>query len=214
MIKIKNLNFQINKNKMLLSDINLDIAKNSKCALIGANGAGKSTLINCLLNINEVYSGNIEINDINAKKPKTHAFLSFFPSESLNLHINARSFLINCFLLDINSKEKAYARIEYLTTFFKINPIIFSKNISKLSSGEKQIIKLFYTFLVPKPIIILDEPTNYLDFKMKASFFKLIKTPEFANTTFLISSHEILELKNNTDSVIYLQNGKIEFSGD
>jgi ABC-type multidrug transport system ATPase subunit len=212
MIKVEKLNVKV-KNNFLLKNVSFNIEKGVKCSLIGANGAGKTSLMNALLNINENYEGTIKLNNINAKEFKCHKFIEFIPADSLTFNTKTKRFLIDYYLLQENNIKNALDRINYLANFFKFSDFLLEKKISKLSSGEKQIVKIILAFLFVKEIIILDEPTNYLDFRMKALLFKLIKSNEFKNTTFLISSHEILELKENTEYVIYLQNGEVKFTG-
>ena len=68
-IEIKNLSFAYEKNKNILSSLNLKINKAEKIAITGSNGSGKSTFVNILMGFYEDYRGSIFVdnNKLNEK---------------------------------------------------------------------------------------------------------------------------------------------------
>ena len=193
-IEVKDLNLLI-KDKILLSNANFKIKKGKKVALIGKNGSGKSTLLKELIkNDNE----NIKISN--------NAVIGFLDQEQ-NILNQDKTILEN---IKINSSyEESFIRINLDGFGFKGDAVY--KKISTLSGGEKVRVAICKLLLSDNNIIILDEPTNYLDIKCMESLENALKNTD---KTLLIVSHDRKFISNICNSILEIENNKIyQFDG-
>lgn len=193
-IEVKDLNLLI-KDKILLSNANFKIKKGKKVALIGKNGTGKSTLLKELIK-----------NDNESIKISNNAVIGFLDQEQNILNQN-RTILEN---IKINSSyEESFIRINLDGFGFKGDAVY--KKISTLSGGEKVRVAICKLLLSDNNIIILDEPTNYLDIKCMESLEDALKNTD---KTLLIVSHDRKFISNICNSILEIENNKIyQFDG-
>ena len=89
------------------------------------------------------------------------------------------------------------------------------KKIENLSKGEKTLVSIASILAFNPKVILLDEPTNSLDYEYKNKIIKLLKMLKNKyNKTILISSHDIDFVLKVTDNVFVIDDGKIVLSGD
>ncbi|SHK25462.1 macrolide transport system ATP-binding/permease protein [Clostridium cavendishii DSM 21758] len=194
-IEVKHLNLFVS-NKLLLKDICFKVKNGKKVALIGNNGCGKSTLLNEIINNN---NENIKISK--------NAVIGYFDQSQTILDEN-KSILEN--VRENCSFTESFVRIKLDGFGFKGDTVF--KFVSKLSGGEKVKVALCKTLLSDNNILILDEPTNYLDIKsMQALETALMNT----NKTLIIVSHDRKFISNVCDYIIEIENNTVkEFNGN
>jgi ABC-2 type transport system ATP-binding protein len=78
-----------------------------------------------------------------------------------------------------------------------------------LSSGLKKIIMIIQAFVAPYDIIVADEPTANLDFETRMNFYKLVTEENKKGKTFLISTHDLLEVRHFANHYIHIKDGKL-----
>ena len=176
-IKFEKVSMKYKKySELILKNININIKKGEKVAIIGRTGSGKSSLILCLLRIlqnDELINGNITINGIN---------INNIDLKELRKKISVISqnpFLFNDCTIKENIDPEGINK-EKIILFNKIKELNFMKNfINKflknekdldrnivdlsLSEGEKQIICLCRIMIKNNKIIIMDEATSNID---------------------------------------------------
>ncbi|MBM0046657.1 ABC transporter ATP-binding protein [Anaerococcus sp. mt242] len=179
--------------------------------IIGGNGAGKTTLINSILNIIKTESGSIYVDDnkINDEsfiyKDKIGIVLdsNFFPSfwtpetleEAISPYYNHWS-------------HKKY--MDYLDIF----DLDKEKTISSLSKGMQMKLMLAVALAHNSQTLILDEPTSGLDPISRNELLEILQ--EFVQTesnSVIFSTHITNDLEKIADYIIYLNKGKIDYSG-
>lgn len=193
-IEIKDLNLYAG-NKLLIKDSSLRIKRGSKTAIIGENGCGKSTLIKEIINNSKE---EIKINN----KVK----IGYFDQEQEILNDN-KSILEN--IKESSSYDEGFIRINLDGFGFKGNSVF--KKVSVLSGGEKVKVALCKIILGDNNLLILDEPTNYLDIKAVESLEEALKN---MNKTLLIVCHDRRFIEKVCDNLIFIENKGIkEFNG-
>ena len=193
-IEVKDLNLIVN-DKILLSNANFKIKKGKKVALIGKNGSGKSTLLKELIkNDNE----NIKISN--------NVIFGFLDQEQDILNKD-KTILEN---IQVNSSyQESFIRINLDGFGFKGDTVY--KKVSTLSGGEKVRVAICKLLLSDNNIIILDEPTNYLDIKCMESLENALKN---TNKTLLIVSHDRKFISNICNYILEIENNEIhKFDG-
>ena len=85
---------------------------------------------------------------------------------------------------------------------------------NELSGGQKQRVAIIRTLIMDPDIILFDEPTSALDPEMIGEVLDLIKKIADSGKTMLIVSHEMNFVKNVSNRVLFLEEGKILFDGN
>ena len=217
-IEIKNLSFNYTPNKTIFSNLNLNIKKGEITTLLGKNGCGKSTLIKLLSKNITNYTGNIFLKN---KELKSYSLKELATKLSIVYQNNITPQEITVF--DMVS----FARLPYQNIFFykqtkedieKINfalketDLIEYKNtkVSELSGGQLQRVYISMCLAQDTEIIILDEPTTFLDIKYQKSIMKLVKRlNQELHLTIIMVLHDINQAITYSDNIVALLDGKI-----
>lgn len=214
----------------VLTDINFDVYTNDKIALVGLNGSGKSTILKLIYGIENPNSGNISIRnnisigylsqnyenkDILVKNMLYENFKDVLKLEDEIKKIESKMQtqendykLITkyCNLLEKLNDIGGYKVKEKITKTvdtFKLEKLL-EKNFNILSGGEKKLVLLANIMINNPDVILLDEPTNYLD----------INTLEWLENylinykgSLIIVSHDRYFLDKVTNKTILIENG-------
>ncbi|MDR2641783.1 MAG: ABC transporter ATP-binding protein [Planctomycetaceae bacterium] len=215
-----NLTVKFNNN-ILLNNISFNIAQGEYLTIIGCNGAGKSTLLKCLDKIVTNWTGEILFNQIPLKK---------IPQKQLAQKIAfVRQSASNQFAF--NAKQIVemgrYPHLKPLTPISKSDQdivaeamelmnvdMIADRNFESLSGGEKQKVLLATALAQKTEILLLDEPTAFLDYKHQSEIGKLLRDlNQKHNKTIIEVTHDINRAVLDSTHVIALNNGNILFDG-
>lgn len=223
MLKISNLCLSLN-NKEVLKEINLFIREGKLTTIIGLNGSGKSSLINCI-NQTYKYNGNIclfhnkdyvNINEI--KQTEIAKRISILPQVLSNPHIRVID-LVKMGRSPYRSIGKKLTESDYQIINFAIKEVgienLSEKYVDELSGGERQ--KAFLALMLAQntDMLVLDEPTTYLDLINEKEFLELIiLLKKNYGKTILIVMHNLNNALNYSDDLIFLDKGKLICSGD
>lgn len=190
-IEFKNVSFSYTDN--IFTNLNLVINKGDKLLLKGSNGSGKSTLIKLLLGLYDNYTGEILVNGININHICKRNYRSKIALLTQNQLFFSNNLDDNLSLFNTNNND-----ISSMLKVFHTDKLDITKaGCHNLSGGQKQKISLIRTLLKDSDLLILDEPTNYLD----SSTITTLKTElEKSNKTLLVVNHlgELDEIFNTT----------------
>ncbi len=191
-LTVENVSLQIPRSGILdtlCSNINLDVKRGEKAAIIGANGVGKSTLLKTILGEHDFFDGDIEIGR-NTK-------VSYYDQEQRQLTDSKTVFeeISDRFPL----MDEVDIRTKLSTVLFKDEDVF--KNIGKLSGGERARLMFLIIMMEQPNFLILDEPTNHLDLPAKESLDSAIAEYE---GTVLFVSHDRYFLNKTADVIFEL----------
>jgi len=202
LLEIKSLNagYKISRNsKIILKNINISAQKGELIALIGANGTGKSTLLKTITGLLPIISGDIFLSEQNLKnisvkeKAKKISFVSTEVVNVTNLKVKdlvaLGRFPHTNWLGNIEDDDKK----QIDSSLQKVGMSTFAeKFINEISDGERQRVMIARTLAQNTDIIILDEPTAFLDILSK---YQLINTlhelSKTENKLIIFSTHDI-----------------------
>ena len=193
-IRLQNLKYSFENNNLLI-DIKEEVFQRGKIyCIIGENGAGKSTLINLICKVYDDYKGNIYINNVDIKNV-----------DIKNIRENKIAFLEQHLVFYSNSiKENLiYGLSRYdedlllkyqqdfdIYEFEKERNLTKEHLVTNLSGGEKQKIGLIRTFLKQFDVIILDEPSSFLDQASNNTLIKYILEFKKQNKIVILVTHD------------------------
>ncbi|MHD0317445.1 amino acid ABC transporter ATP-binding protein [Fusobacterium sp. THCT1E2] len=203
-IKINNLSKQYLEGDVILKGVNLDIEKGEVVSIIGPSGGGKSTLLRCLIGLEEIDSGNIEVPD---KKKMGMVFQSFnlFPHKTAIQNI-MESLIVVDKMDKSEAKKIAYDLLEKVG--LKDRADFYPK---ALSGGQKQRVAIARALARNPEVLLFDEPTSALDPDMVKEVLNVIEQlRESSNITMVIVSHEIDFVNQISDRIIVMENGNIK----
>lgn len=204
----------------VLKNINLNIAKSSLISVIGANGSGKSTLLRTLCRLLKIQSGYIYIdkkNILSYSKKELAKKISFLPQykflpEDMTVYelVSYGRFPHSSFLRNTKQDKESIAKAIALTHLEKLQ----NRKVSTLSGGERQRAWIALCIAQEAEIMLLDEPTTYLDIKCQMDVMELILNlnHELA-TTILMTLHDINHAAHYSNRVIAIKNGEIFADG-
>lgn len=216
-----NIGFTLkNKNKILLRSLNLTANKGETIALIGINGAGKSTLLRSIAGEQQILGGSIfienkELNKYNsielAKK------LAIVSSEIINTRFFKVKDLVGLgrFPYQSFSQKPTDKDVEIVTSALSLTGALnlAEKNINEISDGERQKVMIARALAQDTDIILLDEPTAFLDIENKYSVYKILsETAKKKGKTIIFSTHDLNIAIKHADKV-WLIKDKNVFEG-
>ncbi|MBE6066591.1 MAG: ABC-F family ATP-binding cassette domain-containing protein [Clostridium lundense] len=186
--------------KLLFEDLNLDIRREEKVALIGENGRGKTTLLKIIMdNINA---------DTGLKLLGKNVFLGYYDQEQSDL--NLEKTIIDEVWDEFPDMTTTQIR-SALAAFLFTGDDVF-KEIKKLSGGEKCRINLLKLMLSKSNFLLLDEPTNHLDIMSREALEDAIMDYD---GTVLVISHDRYFLNKVINKIYELnQDGVKEYLGN
>lgn len=220
LFEINDLSLSIGKNK-ILSSVSLDIYEGEYLSIIGPNGAGKTTLLKCLMRIitgirGAVLLKGVPIEKLSQKNIARHISYvpqsdgRFFPFTVEEFVMMARYPYLSPFT-SIGAKDKTAVHDALSLT----NTTRFAeRQMNTLSGGEKQTVFIAAALAQGSRILLLDEPTTFLDPKHESDIYKILKriNHEFCRTIVSVT-HDINSAVLQSDRIAILKNGKITFCG-
>ena len=198
MITIKNLDISYRKDIKIIDSLNISLLENTINGIVGLNGTGKTTLLNAIYGLKKIDAGEIFCNGSKVSK-KQIAYLvteNFFYS-----NITGREYL-SLF------KNKLFNMDKWNELFF----LPLDQIIDNYSSGMKKKLALLAILKQNKPIMILDEPFNGLDFETCRIIRSILLRLKKKGKTIIITSHIIETLTNLCDYIHFIEKGKIKFT--
>jgi ABC-type multidrug transport system fused ATPase/permease subunit len=174
LVKLEKISFRYDKNlPFVLKEIEMEINKGEKVFIKGETGSGKSTLINIISGLLDPLNGRILVDgvEINTKNKKSwQKNISIVPQTTfLNDASILENIAIGVDLGDVDiEKVKKCAKLAFINKFIEDLPEKYNQKVgqggTRLSGGQKQRIGLARSLYRESSLIIMDEPTNALDF--------------------------------------------------
>lgn len=207
-IEIKNVNVYL-QNQHILDSINLTVSRGDFFAIIGPNGAGKTTLIRAVLGLIPFQSGDIYLFGRPASPegrmrigyvPQHHNFDFSFPIRVHEMVLTGRIGRKNGLLRRYTSEDHC-AVVQALSRISALS--LQDRPISDLSGGERQRVLIARALVADPDILILDEPTVYVDSSTEEQFYELLSTLS-REITILIITHDIGAISRHVNRVACL----------
>ncbi|TCT14878.1 iron complex transport system ATP-binding protein [Natranaerovirga pectinivora] len=220
-ISVQNLSVAYEDN-MIIENMNLSIPKGQISIIIGANGCGKSTLLKSIARVVKPKSGEIFINGKNIKKQKEKTIatqVAFLPQGpicpsgiTVKELVAYGRFPHQKMIGGLNVHDKEIIDWAIEETGLKD---FSDRAIESLSGGQRQRAWIAMTLAQETDIIMLDEPTTYLDMSYQLEVLQVLeKLNKEKHITIVMVLHELNNACRFASHIIGLKNGKIICKGN
>jgi ABC-2 type transport system ATP-binding protein len=194
--------------KYALRHLDFELFEGAPIALVGPNGAGKTTLFSILCGYLEPSQGNVTIY---GHKPGSNALfgqVAALPQDAqLDPRFAVSKQLMYYAQLQGMDKKSARKEAERVLSLVELSDVIDEKP-GALSHGMRKRVTIAQALMGSPKLIMLDEPTAGLDPRNARNIRQMVaELSELA--TFIISSHNLNELERLSETVLYLEQGKI-----
>lgn len=215
-INIKNLKVGYDK-KIIIEELNLSLEKGKITSIIGSNGCGKSTLLKSIGRILKKENGEIFILDKNMNDMKSKeiaeklAILSQNPTAPSQLKVEELvsygryPHRTNVSKLLNEDKQKIEWALKVTNTFeFRY------RELSDLSGGQRQRVWLAMALAQETDILLLDEPTTFLDMSHQLEVLNIVKNlNDKHGCTVVMVLHDVNHAAKYSDFIVAMKDGKI-----
>lgn len=208
--------------KEVVSDINIRLKKGEILSLVGPNGSGKSTFIKSIIRQLKPIGGlcfidGKRISDMDKKelaKSMSIVLTKRMQTELMTVRdvVESGRYPYTGYFGRLLQKDKAV--VDDAIKLIGIEDIS-DKDFTKISDGQRQRVMLARAIAQEPEIIVLDEPTSFLDIRYKLEFLStLYNLSRDKKLTVIMSLHEVELARNISDKVACFKNGQIDRFGN
>ncbi len=218
MIHIKNLQKQFG-DIHVLRGISFDIKEKEVISIIGPSGSGKSTFLRCINGLEDITSGQIEINGfklhdkrVNMNKLRESVGMVF---QRFNLFPHL-SVLQNLILapMDVKKISESAAIEKAESLLIKVGLIDkIDAYPNQLSGGQQQRVAIARALMMDPNVMLFDEPTSALDPELVGEVLSVMKSLAQEGMTMVVVTHEMGFAKEMSDRIIFIDQGIIQEAG-
>lgn len=223
-LSINNVNFSYPLNNYnSLSNLNLNIKRGEKLAIVGLNGAGKTTLVKLLLKFYNPNSGEILFNQQNVFNIKENDIRKEYAIVFQDFQLYAVSIAENILMRKMkpDDEELVWKCLKNVGLYEKVKALPdgiktmvtkeFIRSGMAFSGGESQRIAIARVFASNASIYILDEPTSKLDPIAEYNINKLIMDSSLDKTIIIIAHR--LSTVVDANEIVLIENGEVVEKG-
>lgn len=215
-------NLTVGYNKIpVISNMNLEIDKGEIVALIGPNGAGKSTILKSMSRSLDIISGQIYLD---GRKLGEYSYKELSKKMAVILTDKIKSELLTCRDIVSTGRYPYTGRLGLLTAedekivtdaMQSVNALELSEcDFNEISDGQKQRVLLARAIAQEPEIILLDEPTSFLDIRYKLELLSILtRMAHEKKITVVTSLHEIDLAEKVADKIVTIKGEKVFASG-
>lgn len=208
-VEVKNLT-KLFKTLRAVDDVSFEVYQGEILGLLGPNGAGKTTIIHILLGLTTPNSGEIRIFGLNLNHHREQIlqdvnFSSTYVSMPYSLTVR-ESLKVFARLYNVKRSEE---KIKALLKIFEMEDTR-DKQVRHLSTGQLTRLNLAKALINDPEVLFLDEPTSSLDPDIADKVRKhLKKIKEERKISILYTSHNMKEMEEISDRLVFLHRGKV-----
>jgi iron complex transport system ATP-binding protein len=204
----------------VLKDVTFRLEKAEMLALLGPNGSGKSTLLKTIFGalkpkIGAVYLDGKRIAEMRIED--VAKIIGYLPQESLVTNLRVIDVVLlgrtpylnglkNPSLEDLKIAKKALRSVKLEGFEHRI--------FSQLSGGEKQKVLLARTLAQEAKILLLDEPTSYLDISSQIDIMRILKDKLSDGCSAIVAMHDINLASSFCDRILMIKDGRVVYAGN
>lgn len=213
-IKLENISVSFD-DQPVLQDLNLQISNGEFVTLLGPSGCGKTTTLRIIGGFVKPDSGNVFFDEkpITDLPPHKRQVNTIFQRYALFPHLNV--FENVAFGMRVQKKKNGEIRetVEKMLKLVNLNGFE-KRNVHTLSGGQQQRVAIARALANNPKVLLLDEPLAALDLKLRKDMqVELKNIQKSLGITFIYVTHDQEEALSMSDTVVVMDNGKIQQIG-
>lgn len=217
-VTLSNVAFSYSKDKELIKNLNLEVEKGNRVAIVGPTGCGKTTLVNLLMRFYDVDEGEISVDGVEIGSATRESLRKSYGMVLQDTWLKEGTVRENIAMGKPDATDEeiiAAAKASHAHSFIKRLPdgydTVISDEASGLSQGQKQLLCIARVMLCLPPMLILDEATSSIDTRTEIRIQKAFSTMMEGRTSFIVA-HRLSTIRN-ADVILVMKNGNIVEQG-
>ncbi len=219
-LSVERLAFDAGKTP-ILRDVSFAVARGERVALVGANGVGKTTTLRCVGRLLETWRGEIRLDGVSTRR---------FPRRELAKKIAFVRQISGSFASFTARRFVELGRLPYLRPLAPLSDAdqtavaealartgaerFAARTLDSLSGGERQKVLIAAAFAQEPELLILDEPTTFLDYRSQDEISAAISAwAADKKATVLETTHDLNRAALTADRIVALARGIVAFDG-
>ena len=208
----------------VLTDVNLDLQRESCLAIVGESGSGKTTLAKCIVGLHRNWRGSVNLGELelaagvrrrpaDALKRVQYVFQN--PFMSLNPRKTIGQIVAQPLeqFFDWSLRERSERAVQALADV-SLDAGFMSKFPDQLSGGERQRVAIARALAVEPDVLVCDEVTSALDVSVQAVIVELLRRlQDERRLSMIFITHNLALVRSIAQSVVVLQRGTIRETG-
>ena len=208
-LKLKRIEKTYGRDTHILKGIDLDIADGEFLVLVGPSGCGKSTLLRCIAGLEDISSGELQIDGktVNALPPKDRDVAMVFQSYALYPHMTVRENMGFSLNLRKHPKIDMDRMVEEAAQWLGLSSLL-ERFPKELSGGQRQRVAIGRAIVRKPKVFLFDEPLSNLDANLRAQMrVELKKLHQKLGVTMIYVTHDQIEAMTLADRICVLEGG-------
>ena len=213
-ITFDNVSFSYTPEQHLIENLNLEVHKGQRIAIVGPTGCGKTTLINLLMRFYDVCDGSIAIDSTDTRNITRNSLRASFGMVLQDTWLRSGTIRENITFGNPNASDEeiiAAAKLSHAHSFIKRLPqgydTVIGEGGGMLSQGQKQLLCITRVMLCLPPLLILDEATSSIDTRTEMRIQKAFSEMMKGRTSFIVA-HRLSTIKE-ADMILVMKDGNI-----
>lgn len=213
-IKLEEVTIAYQK-QTVLEKVNLNIEKGAITTFLGPNGSGKTSLMSSINRTIKPVHGRIYINGSDIAKLKTRNLAKIVATVPQLYNSNFNFSVFDMVLLGRTPhigympKKEDTEKVEEAICHIGIEQLK-NKEFNRLSGGERQLVMIARAIAQDAEVILLDEPTSYLDLKNQLKVLRMVKEiNSLKKVTCIMTLHDPNHALMYSDNIVLFKNGAI-----
>lgn len=201
--------------KKIYEQMNLDLHKGEKIALIGSNGAGKSTLMKLMTglvkpNEGEIYLKGLPVHNTKSEQLSKHVSMVYQNPEDMFIKDSIEADI--AYAMQVRDVADWQEKTAALLERFRVTNLK-DRDGRLLSGGQMRRASLAIGVALRPEILLLDEPTANLDIATRKEIMKTLKDMEDVTDTVMIATHDMQLVSEWAERIIVLYQGRVVADG-
>jgi multiple sugar transport system ATP-binding protein len=199
----------------VIKGVNLAIADREFVVFVGPSGCGKSTLLRMIAGLEEITSGELQIDGrrVNTVAPADRGLAMVFQSYALYPHMTVRQNMGFALRLARVAKAERDRKVDAAARILQLEPYL-ERRPKDLSGGQRQRVAIGRAIVRQPKVFLFDEPLSNLDAALRGQMrIELSRLHEDLKATMIYVTHDQIEAMTMADKIVVLQAGRVEQVG-
>lgn len=218
MVEIRDLSAGYGKRE-ILRGVSLSMRPGTVTTLLGSNGCGKSTLLKTMLGTADIFGGDILLDGESVRQMSATALaqkMAYLPQSKNTPDITVGTLVLHG-RFPYLSYPRRYRREDYAFADAALRQMgiedLAEEPLQVLSGGQRQKVYIAMALAQQAGLIMMDEPTTYLDIGQQFRFARLARELAQQGKTVLLVLHDLPLALQISDTLAVLEEGKLGFVG-